>query len=57
MFFNAKGQFYLSVKDRSTIKKNYSLKTIPSKDSNFFWFFPLIGVIFGIENKKKKGMY
>lgn len=23
----------------------------------FFWFFPLIGVIFGIENKKKKGMY
>ena len=22
-----------------------------------FWFFPLIGVIFGIENKKKKGMY
>lgn len=21
------------------------------------WFFPLIGVIFGIENKKKKGMY
>ena len=36
MFLNAKGQFYLSVKDRSTIKKNYSLKTIPSKDSNFF---------------------
>ena len=23
----------------------------------FIWFFPLIGVIFGIENKKKKGMY
>ena len=39
MFLNAKGQFYLSVKDRSTmstIKRNYSLKAIPSKESNFF---------------------
>lgn len=26
-------------------------------ESPFFRFFPLIGVIFGIENKKKKGMY
>ena len=29
----------------------------PRKIEELFRFFPLIGVIFGIENKKKKGMY
>ena len=38
---------------KSQTKVNYT----KLDSENYVRFFPLIGVIFGIENKKKKGIY
>ena len=47
-----------TMKDTTNILKFQLQKKEKTKPkSKKIWFFPLIGVIFGIENKKKKGMY
>ena len=46
-----------SYNQKRTVLLNYQVLKNRQNPLKKLWFFPLIGVIFGIENKKKKGMY